>query len=51
MQKEKLIMSELAYNLEALNRRKKTVDSRVYKCTILLGQIENELPYTDTLST
>jgi hypothetical protein len=43
--------AELAYNIEALHRRKKTVDSRVYKCTILLDQIENELPYADTLST
>ena len=43
--------AELAYNLEALNSRKKTVDSRAYKCTILLDQIENKLPYADTLST
>ncbi|MCA0154514.1 DUF6090 family protein [Winogradskyella vincentii] len=42
---------ELAYNLEALDRRKKEVDSRASKCTTLLDQIENELPYADTLST
>jgi len=43
--------AELAYNFEALNRRKKTVDSRAYKCKTLLDQIENKLPYADTLST
>ena len=43
--------AELAYNLEVLHRRKKTVDSRAYKCSTLLNHIEKELPYADTLST